>query len=105
MNLLGHSERINSLEQCPWMEVALRRLFAIMYGRSMQVSGLQKEAAWQVVEKVLEIHPTAGIRVPTLDAILARECAASVKEMNDLAALSKTKGYKRYPEDKADKRK
>ena len=105
LNLLAHPTMTEALEQCPWMEVALRLLFAIMYVENSTSSGASNAAAWQVVQKVLEIHPTASIRVPTLDSMLAGEAAASVKEMNALAALSKRKGSKRYPEDKTDKRK
>ena len=68
-------------------------------------SGASKAAEWQVVQTVLEIHPAASTPVPPLEAILAREAAASLKEMNALFALIKTKVYKRFPEDKADKRK
>ena len=96
LNLLGHSKMTEALEQCPWMEVAFRCLFVIMYVENSATSGASKASAWQVMQKLLEIHPTASIRVSTLDAMLALEATVSVKEMNALAALSKTRGYKRY---------
>lgn len=92
LNLLAHSTMTEALEQCPWMEVALRRLFAVMYVENTASGEASRAAAWQVVQKVLEIHPTANIRVRTLDSMLAREAAASVKEMNALLALSKKEG-------------
>ena len=76
-----------------------------MYVENIEISGFSKAAAWQVVQKVLEIHPSSSIRVPTLKSILVGEAAATVKKMNSLAALGKKQGSKRYADDKTDKRK
>ena len=73
------------------MAVALRRLFAIMYVKNVTChsGGAPCAAAWLVVGRILEIHPAANIRVPTLDSMWAREAAASFKAMNAVVALGK----------------
>lgn len=89
-NLLGHETMTKALELCPWIEIALRRLFGILYLENAVSQGqgtVSRSAAWYVAKSVLEVHPATIIRVPALDSILAKEASAIFKELNDLRYL------------------
>ena len=91
LNLLVHTSMTEAIAGCPWMEVALHRLFAIVYVENVTScgGGDPRAAAWQLVERILEIQPSANIRVLTLDSMLAREASTSVKAMDAFIALGK----------------
>lgn len=69
----------------------------------MQVTGLQKQRHGKSCRRCWKVILPRAFEAPNLDSKLAREAATSFKEMISLAALSKEKGCRLYPEDETGK--
>lgn len=90
LNLLSYESMWEALKSCPWMEVALRRLYSLLFVDSSVREGdgqVTRRAAWSMANRILEVHPSGGLRVPFLDSLVSRHAASSAKAMNALKSL------------------
>lgn len=92
LNLLVHPTMTSAIEECPWMETALRRLYAILYVEDRK--DIQRQVAWKIAGTSLEVYPESRLRVPTLDGSIAREAYIRVRERNALKGQSNRGGGK-----------
>lgn len=98
LNLLSHPTMWEALKNCSWMEVALRRIYTILYvedALALSNGQVQRSTAWSMVNHILEVHPSGGLRVPELDNSVWRQAASTAKTMNALKNL----GHQKRPND------
>ena len=103
LNLMMYSTVQQVLDSCPWMETALRRLYAILHVERF-AAHTQRPALWRVASAMCEVYPEMGAKIPALDKMLSQEATLQSKRDNAYKALEKGKGSrKRKKPDKKSK--
>ncbi|KAI0560020.1 hypothetical protein FGB62_128g136 [Gracilaria domingensis] len=84
-------------EKGAWLEVELRRLFALQYvERLCGTMGATRRQAWEMVMPVLEIFPTAAASLPEMENKLMRQFAPNVKAEASLATARSDRKNSRW---------
>ena len=90
LNLLKYSTMGDALRDCPWMEVALRRLWTIMEIEKMCTgpNAVSREEAQTALVSAMEVYPSSNISVPEMEQTVRRHFSTQSRAANAIRNLS-----------------
>ncbi|KAI0557894.1 hypothetical protein FGB62_253g04 [Gracilaria domingensis] len=95
---LSYDTMDKALEESPWMEIGLTRLYALIHvENAILTKSATRAAAWRAASQFLESNPGTPGLLAEYENSVAKQFALEVKASNAFKSMQKTCQYGRYP--------